>query len=192
MKKLFLLLAFFATILILSKVSFAAEEVAVDSTVPCACPHCGCSEALPFANPPYPQPRIFGNRLAAFANRNPIAHRTPQVWLGAEPSEVSEADVTYPYPHANFRARRAARLASPPFQVPGAGAAQPVVIDASDMPGVATSFGRAGRMSNAHPHVPGPVINFLSAVRTPHPYDPYAGAYPICPHCVDPQILLQQ
>jgi len=170
---------------IVSKVSFAAEDAAADPAPPCACPNCGCDGTLPFTSPPYLHHRIFGNRLALLAGMCHGAQQTPQVLFATELCEGAVVGAAYPYPNANFRVRRAARLASPPFQPclsPFYGAAaMPTVVAPTDMPGFATSYRR----------VPGPVINFLSNVCDSHPCDPYAGFYQVCPNCPSQACPLQ-
>lgn len=203
MKKLFLLIPCFAAMLIFCKVSVIAEEAAATAAnacacVNCACVNCACAEGCSFVYPPCPVQRIFGGRLAALASRCPLTQCSPvcpQVLPDAAPCEASEADVacpcSYPYQNLNFRAaRRAVRFAPQPFQ-PCPMPVHGVTAAPLEMPGFATSVGYIGRVNCMPQRVPGPVINFLSTVRS-CPYDPYAGYYPACPNCANSLVQPQQ
>ena len=198
MKKLFLLISCFAVVLVLSNVSFAAEEAAACPAAPCVCSNCDCA-AFPFD---YPPQRFFGGKFAAFAGKCPLGHRAPQALPCFEPCAPEAcAPAPYPYPYSNayLRAvRRVARLAPPPvmpYPVPAPRAmavprprmmAPPPVAAAAAppaMPTFAANVGQTGKINYMSQKASAPVINFLSVVRggPRSPYDPYAGYYPAEP-----------
>lgn len=189
MKKFLILVSCFAVVLILSKVSFAQEEVVAEPAAPCACCYCTTS-ALPFAYPPYPAQRGFGNKFAA---RRSLP---PQVLPQVEP-------VAFPYPYGvsdlkPLAVRRAARLAPQPQPYPVA-VPVPAALPGPPAPVAPLAYAPAPSSMNTH----GPVgqtgqknalfqrsgapmsINFLSLVRAPR--DPYAG-YSFYPAPVQPQL----
>ena len=176
MKKLSILVACFAVLLVLSNVSFAQEDVVV-ATVPCACCTCGAvAPALPFA---YPAPKAFGGKLAACPV---LAHQAP--------SYPPQALPFAPPAQKPFAARRAARFAQPqPFAVPGMFAPPVAPAPVAFAPGFAPApvaapvpqypAAQMGNSNKVLQHVGGaPVINMFSVVRGPRAYDPYTGYYP--------------
>lgn len=180
MKKLLVFASCVVAILAVSSVSFAQEGL-VESEVATPCP---CSAApvvpapAPFAYPAYPPvpARHFGVRRAAkFA-----ALTAPVAVPNAVPYPYSVADLK---PRA---VRRAARLAAAqsyaamPMPMPAPG---PMVVGAPPViapPDKSAAYGpveQAGKrnISLQRSGTTGPVINFLSIVRTPN--NPYVG-YP--------------
>jgi len=177
MKKLSILVACFAVLLVLSNVSFAQEDVVV-ATVPCACCTCGAvAPALPFA---YPAPKAFGGKLAACPV---LAHQAPSYPPQALPLPAAPAQ-------RPFAARRTARLAQPqPFAAPGMFAPPVAPAPVAFAPGFAPApvaapapqypAAQMGNSNKVLQHVGGaPVINMFSVVRGPRAYDPYTGYYP--------------
>jgi len=182
MKKLLVLVSCVVAILAVSHLSFA-QEVLVEPEVAVPCP---CSAApivpapAPFAYPAYPPvpARFFGAKRAARA----AALVAPVAVPNAVPYPYSVADLK---PRA---VRRAARLAAAaqsyampmPMPVsdpmPMVAGAPPVIAP----PDKSASYGpveQAGKrnISLQRSGTTGPVINFLSIVRTPN--NPYVG-YP--------------
>ena len=195
MKKLFVLVSCFAVLLVLSNVSFAQEEVAVE-VAPCTCGAAALSDALPFAYPYYPAPRGgLGDRLAALKGKCPLAQKNP-AFPPVPPQAMSspmppQAFAGYPVGAPDMRplaARRAARLAQqlqpyPPYQFPVAGTPQGVPFaPPAFVPGQppvpmipATQMGDANKVLQRAGG--SPVVNFMSIVRAPQQYPPYGGYY---------------
>jgi hypothetical protein len=194
MKKLLLFASCFAVTLILSQVSFSQAltplphptEVADVTAAPCPCAQCtGAQSMVPYGCPPAPAPRIFGGKLAAFGERRamrsmPLAAPAFAADPVAMPYQFSVSDLK---PRA---IRRAARLVPQPqpYPVPAA-IPHPVAVPAPHAvvpagmpmypPGPAGQVGQKNTLLQ-RTGTSGPVINFLSIVRTPR--DPYAGYYP--------------
>jgi len=182
MKKLLVLVSCVVAILVLSNVSFAQGVLAdpIEVATPCPCAAAPVVPApAPFAYPAYPPAvpaRVFGAKRAAKA----AALVAPVAVPNAVPYPYSVADLK---PRA---VRRAARLAAAaqsyampmpvPAPVPMMAGAPPVLAP----PDKSASYGpveQAGKrnISLQRSGTTGPVINFLSIVRTPN--NPYVG-YP--------------
>jgi len=180
MKKLLVLVSCVVAILAVSNVSFAQVGlVEPEAAVPCPCTAAPVVPApAPFAYPAYPPvpARVFGAKRAAKA----AALVAPVAVPNAVPYPYSVADLK---PRA---VRRAARLAAAsqsyampmpvPAPVPMVAGAPPVIAP----PDKSASYGpveQAGKrnISLQRSGTTGPVINFLSIVRTPN--NPYVG-YP--------------
>jgi len=195
MKKLLVSVSCIAVILIASHVSFAQEGLVdpVAADVPCACSAAQIvPPPAPLAYPPYcPAPtRVFG-----------IGYRRAARALPAVAPVGAPAGLPYPFSVADLKprsVRRAARLAAlaaappcpMPVPVPVAAPAPMVVGGAPPMiapPDGSTAYGygpigQTGKrnISLQRSGTTGPVINFLSIVRTmPNPYVGYPAPVPV-------------
>ena len=198
MKKLLLFASCFAVMLILSQVSFSQAlaplppptEATDELAAPCACAQCsGTPSVVPFGYPPYPYvaPKAFGGRLAERRAMRAMPIAAPA--FAADPVAAP-----YPFTVADLKpraVRRAARLAPQPpacpYPAPVTTAVPPVAVAAPHAavpagmamypqgPGPAGQIGQKNTLFQ-RTGTSGPVINFLSIVRTPR--DPYAGYYP--------------
>jgi len=193
MKKLLLLASCFAVTLILSQVSFSQEalsplppptEATDEFATPCPCAQCtGNPSMVPFGYPPYPAPKVFGSRLAAFGERRAMRSMP----LAAPALAADPVALPYPFSVSDLKPRairRAARLAPQPQPYPVPVAAPiphpvPHAVVPAGMPvypqGPAAQVGQKNTLLQ-RTGTSGPVINFLSIVRAPR--DPYAGYYP--------------
>jgi hypothetical protein len=192
MKKLLVLVSCVAAVLIVSNVSFAQVELAepVEVAVPSAC------EAAPIAVPA-PAPFMYPPYPYAAPARFPLlaSRRAARMLPVAPPMMAGPEALPYPpYPPAvgmrPFAARRAARmaaLAQPyPMPMPVGAPAMPMVagVPVETAPGAPMTYGPSGQtgkrnLSFQRTGTTGPVINFLSIVRTqPNPYAGLVPAYP--------------
>lgn len=176
MKKLLVFVSCVAMLLILSNMSFAQEEAV---PAPCTCCYCSMIGAqTPFA---YHAPkRAFGERFSAAASNCPFVQMAKAPGFQPSPQlAYAGSDAPHVRPLAARRAARQAQQAYPPYAMPVPGAvmpapgAPPQFVGAPAIP--ATQMGDSNRVYQRASVGGAPVINFLSVVRQPQTYPPYAG-----------------
>ena len=201
MKKLFVLVPFFAVLLILSNVSFAQEAAAATEVAPCTCCYCTAAAPMPFAYP-VSNVRPFAARLAArpvrvFAFAPPAA--TPPVQVENPAVQMGDRNKVFQHssvggaPVINFLSlvRGVPRGYDPYAGYYGYSSPEPSLVPGAPVPTMSIPVGPSAPM-DIPPTVMGdrnkvyqrasvggaPVINLLSVVRgVPRGYDPYAGYY---------------